>query len=107
MQCCQEANEPAHVFLKKPRQIIKQCEYNSIVEETNLVDLFIFEMHLKSTPKSLVKEGKDLTIVLALDIAETGEAINKQMEAIHIPLEKANEDAIQTNHDCEYVQILW
>lgn len=69
MQCYQEANKPAYTFLKRLSKIINQCEYDTIV--TNLMDLFIFGMQLISTQNSLLKEGKDLTIEMALCIAET------------------------------------
>lgn len=104
MQYHQEANIPVHAFLKRLKQIIKQCEYKPIVEETNLVDLFIFELHLRLTQNSLVKEDKELTIAMALCIAEIEEVTNKQVEALHIPLKKANAHAVQANYDREYVQ---
>lgn len=104
MQYNQEANVPVHAFLKRIKQIIKQCEYKLIVEETNLLDLFIFEVHLRLTQKSLVKENKELTIAMALCIAETEEVTNKQVEALHIQLKKTNAHAVQANYDGEYVQ---
>lgn len=76
MQCYQEANKPANAFLKRLKEIINQCEYNTIV--TNLMDLFIFGMQLISTQNLLLKEDKDLTIAMALCIAETKEATSKK-----------------------------
>lgn len=102
MQCNQEANKPAYAFLK--RQIIKQCDYDRIVEESNLVNLFIFRMYLKLTQKSLLKEGKDLIIAMALHIVKVEEATKKQVEVFHIPEKMVNAHAVQTNHD---LQTLW
>ena len=61
---------------------MKQCEYDPPVEKTLIVDLFIFGLNLKSTQKSLLKEGNNLSIAEALHVAETKEATLKQVEAI-------------------------
>lgn len=61
---------------------MKQCEYESPVEKTLLVDIFIFGLNNKSTQKSLLKEGYNLNIAEALHVAETEEATLKQVEAI-------------------------
>lgn len=104
MRCNQEAKEPAYAFLKIIRQIIKQCEYDPIVEESNLMDLFIFRMYLKLTQKSLLNEGKDLTIAMALHIAKVEETTKIEVEVFHIPEKKVNAHAVQANHD---LQTLW
>ena len=90
LQCRQSPDESAHSFLKRLRQIAKQCEYEQVVEDTLVVDLFIFGIHSKSAQKSLIKEGSDLTVAKALRIAETEEATCKQVEAIRIPLEDSS-----------------
>ena len=95
MQCYQEVNEPAYIFLKQLKHIIKWYKCDLIVEEINLVNLFISRIHLKSTQKSL------LTIAAALHIAKTEEATIKQIDALHIPLENS---ACSTNYNCKYVQ---
>ena len=71
---------------KKTDHQIKLFEYDHEFEETMLMDHFIFGLHLKSTQKALLKEGRDLTIASALKVAETDKATVKQMDAICVPL---------------------
>ena len=68
--------------MKMLKQIMKQYEYDPPVEKTLLVNLFIFGLNLKSTQKSLLKEGNNLSIAEALHVTETEKATLKQMEAI-------------------------
>lgn len=82
LKCKQNADESAHAFLSRLRQTAKQCEYGRTVEETIVLDLFIFGIYLQSAQKSLIREGSDLTIEKALGIVETEEATCKQMEAL-------------------------
>ena len=56
LQCRQQPDKPAHAFLKRLRQILKQCEYDPPFEKTLLVNFFILGLNLKSTQKSLLKE---------------------------------------------------
>lgn len=67
MQCQQEANELTYGFPKRLKQIIKQCEYDPIVEYPYLVDVLIFGMHLKSTLLSFLNQRKDQTIAETKD----------------------------------------
>lgn len=99
LQCRQNSDESAHSFLKRLRQIAKQCEYDQLVEDTLIVDLFIFGIYLKSAQKSLIKEGNDLTIAKALRIVETEEVTCKQVEAIRIPVEESSTHAIQAKNN--------
>ena len=82
LQCRQQPDEPAHAFLKRLRQIMKQWEYDPPIEKTLLVNIFIFGLNLKFTQKSLLKEGNNLSIAEALHVTETEEATLKQVEAI-------------------------
>ena len=42
----QRADEPADAFLKRLKELIAQCDYASEEEQTILVDIFIFGLHL-------------------------------------------------------------
>ena len=64
----QSSDESPHSFLKRLRQIAKQCEYEKAEDDTLVVDLFILGIHLKLAQKTLIKEGSDLIIVKALCI---------------------------------------
>ena len=58
LQCQQSPGESAQSFLKRPCQIVKQCKYEQTAEDTLVIDLFIFGIHLKSAQKSLIKERR-------------------------------------------------
>ena len=107
LQCWQNSDELAHSFLKRLHQIAYQCEYEQVIDDTLVVNLFIFGIYLKSAQKSLIKEGSDLTIAKVLHIAEMEEATCKQVEVICVLFEGNSTHAVESKSkrkltQCEY-----
>ena len=80
--CSQQSDEAADAYMKRIKELISQCDYDIQVSTTLLVDVFIFGLHLKSVQSALLKEGKDLTVEKALQVARTEEATRQQIEVI-------------------------
>ena len=88
--------QEAYTFLKRIQQQIKLCEYDQEYQEMMLVDHFILRLHLKSTQKARLREGRALIIASVLKGAETDKAITRQVVAIHAPTKTIITHSIKT-----------